>query len=93
MASTGLATDSAVRSMMLSILSNAGMPTQSVVVTIQNLDTPGAIDLSYAKRGDRIQVSVSVPSGDVQWLNSPKPLGAAPTWAASSVWCYVKESS
>lgn len=92
MASTGLASNSAVRTLVLSTLTNAGVPTGSVVVTIQDLDLPGASDLSSARRGDRIQVSVSIPANAVSWFRPKNSSGGTPTWTINSIWCCVKES-
>jgi Flp pilus assembly protein TadG len=65
-ASTGLITDSAVQQVVLNYLQNAGLPTQDVVVTVQDLTSPGT-DATVATWMDQLQVTVSIPFKDVAW--------------------------
>ena len=49
----------------LSYLTGAGLPTDSVTITITDLDTTGVTDLPQANVGDRIQVQASMPYSSV----------------------------
>jgi Flp pilus assembly protein TadG len=65
-ASTGQLSSSEVQDVVVDYLSVAGLPTTNVVVTVTDLDTPGA-DASAANYLDRIQVTATIPISDIRW--------------------------
>src|SRR5437870_8740236 len=55
-ASTGTINNTAVEQVVVNYLKNAGMPTQNLVVTVQDLTSPGT-DVSAATWMDQLQVT------------------------------------
>lgn len=84
-AATGLVTNSAVQQVVINYLKNAGLPTQNVNVTVQDLNSPGT-DATQATWMDQLQVTVNIPCKDVTWTtlnlvtNSSSKMTVQATW-------------
>ena len=65
-ASTGVSTNAQVQQDVINYLTFAGLPTQDVTVTVEDLTTPGT-DASLAAELDALQVTVTIPFSDVRW--------------------------
>ncbi|MGO8746502.1 MAG: TadE/TadG family type IV pilus assembly protein [Thermoguttaceae bacterium] len=65
-ASTGLSTNAQVQQDVINNLTFAGLPTQDVTVTVEDLTTPGT-DATQAAELDTLQVTVTIPFSDVRW--------------------------
>jgi Flp pilus assembly protein TadG len=89
-ATTGLNTSSQVQSIVTSYLSNAGVPTAHANVTVTDL-TSGS-DPTQANQGDQIQVTVSIPFSDVQWVALSLVSGPTTTLNGTATWYCVKDN-
>ena len=67
-ASAGQIGDVAVAQVVRDYLRNAGLPVQNVVVTVQNLTSPGT-DSTYAAQLDQFRITIAIPFRDVRLLN------------------------
>jgi Flp pilus assembly protein TadG len=82
---TGLDSNSTVQQVVTNYLSNAGLPTQNVVVTVQDVTSPGT-DASNASWMDQMQVTVTIPCKDVAWstlylvTNPSRKMTVQATW-------------
>jgi Flp pilus assembly protein TadG len=95
-ASTGQLSDTDVQAVVREYIQNEGLPTQNVIVTVTNLGYPGnppptdnnpqdATDL------DRIQVTVTIPFQDVQWINITLVTGPGSQLSESVIWSSMKD--
>ena len=63
---TGNLTNAQVQAVVTQYLTEAGLPTQNVIVTVTDLTNPGT-DVSQAQYLDRIQITVTIPYQDCRW--------------------------
>ena len=75
-ASAGQMTNSQVQSVVTNYVNNAGLPTTNVVVTVQDLTSPGT-DVSVASQSDQLQVTVSI-------LFTDALVGARRSWSRTA---------
>jgi Flp pilus assembly protein TadG len=66
-ASAGQLTNAQVQQVVLNYLTNAGVPTTNAVVTVSDLTNPGT-DATQATQLDQLQVGVTLPYSDVEWV-------------------------
>jgi Flp pilus assembly protein TadG len=69
MASTGVNTAAQVQTAVTNYLALAGIPTQNVTVTVNDLTSPGT-DPTAASTLDQLQVIVTVPFSAVSWSST-----------------------
>jgi len=84
-ASTGKRTVSEVQQAALTYLSNAGIPTTGVTVTVTNLTSSSRPDPTTADQLDHFRVAITVPFNNVRWvmldqITSVTELSAAVDW-------------
>jgi hypothetical protein len=91
-ASTGLISNSAVQQVVLNYLQNAGLPTQDVTVTVQDLTSPGT-DATTAAWMDQFQVTASIPYKDVAWTNLLQAMTPTSQLTAQAVWNSMKDQN
>jgi Flp pilus assembly protein TadG len=84
-ASTGVYTNDKVQEKVRNYLQAAGWPIQNLVVTVDNLTSPGT-DASNATQLDRLKVTVSIPFQDVRWSAATLVTNNATKVVAESVW-------
>jgi Flp pilus assembly protein TadG len=89
-ASTGRLTNAQVVTAVQNYLKNASIPTGHANVTVQDLTAPGT-DASNATQLDQIQVSVSIPYGDVRWTNMSVVLSSSSLLTAQTTWYSMKD--
>jgi Flp pilus assembly protein TadG len=68
-ASTGVSTNAQVQQDVINYLALAGLPTQDVTVTVEDLTAPGT-DATAAAQLDTLQVTVTIPFRDVRWTTT-----------------------
>jgi len=68
-ASLGTQTNAQVRQTVLNYLTSAGIPTTNATVTVSDLTQPG-LDATQATQLDKLQVTVTLPAGDITWTNT-----------------------
>jgi Flp pilus assembly protein TadG len=84
-ASTGQFTTAQVQQVVLNYLQNGGISTTGVSTpTVTNLTRGG--DVSAAQQLDQLQIQVSVPYSNVQWLATNWILPSGTTMSASVTW-------
>lgn len=91
-ASTGRLSNAAIRTSVLSTISNAGLATTNATVTVTNLTSAGA-DSLHATQFDRLEVVASVPFRDTRWVNLPLVTTDATLVTARVVWDSMKDQS
>ncbi len=84
-ASTGQLTASQVQQVVTTYIQNAGLPTQHLAVTVQDLTTPGT-DPTAASQFDQIQVTATIPYADVRYVPLQLVTRSTPNLTASSTW-------
>ena len=83
-ASTGNYTNSQVQTIVTNYLTEAGIPTANVVVTVA--DNTSGTDVSSATYLDQLQVTVTIPYGDVRWSAATVYTPATTQLSATVVW-------
>jgi Flp pilus assembly protein TadG len=83
-AATGQFSNAQVQQVVLNYLQNGGISTAGVTPTVTNLTRGG--DVSAAQQLDQLQVMVSVPYSNVQWLATNWILPAGSSMNASTIW-------
>jgi Flp pilus assembly protein TadG len=89
-ASTGLLGVSSVQTVVVSYLQDAGLPTQNVVVNVDNLTAPGVSPRNAAQL-DRFQITVSIPFADVRWIALNRFMTPAGLVTGQATWCSFKD--
>jgi Flp pilus assembly protein TadG len=89
-ASTGLKSNAAVQQVVVNYLKNAGLPTANVVVTVQDLTSPGT-DATAAAWMDQLQVTVTIPCEDVGWTKLDLITTPTSTLTVQSTWNSMKD--
>jgi Flp pilus assembly protein TadG len=84
-AARGLDSNAQVQQVVINYLGSAGLPTTNVSVSVSDRTSPGT-DVRNASRLDELQVSVTIPYGDVRWLPLDWFFGAASLLRAQSIW-------
>jgi Flp pilus assembly protein TadG len=84
-AATGLVSNSGVQQVVVNYLKNAGLPTQNVVVTVQDLTSPGT-DATAATWMDQLQVTVTIPCEDVLWSTIDLITNATSKMTVQATW-------
>jgi Flp pilus assembly protein TadG len=84
-AASGQLTASQVQLVVTDYLQDAGLPITDVVVTVQDLTSPGT-DPTSASEFDNLQVLVTIPFKDVRWSASLLVTNASTILTASSNW-------
>jgi Flp pilus assembly protein TadG len=87
-AATGQLTNTQVQAVVTQYLKVAGLPTSNVTVTVTNLTSPG-VDVSQANYLDNIQVTVTMPFGDVTWSLLGMFVPSSTTVSAQVQWVSV----
>jgi Flp pilus assembly protein TadG len=95
-AASGQLNYSQVQAVVTNYLSNAGIPTGNVVVTIQNLGFPGNPtppdnNPQDATQLDQLKVSVAMPLSDVQWTTLSLVTNASTQLNAYAIWSSLKD--
>lgn len=88
-ASTGLMTNDQVKQVVLSYLSDAGVNTANVVVTVTN--TGSGADAASAAQLDPLIVTAVLPFKNVDWTLTQKYVSDASTLTASCQWTSAKD--
>ena len=92
-ASIGLSSATQVQTAVTNYLALAGLPTQHVAVTVNDL-THANTDPTAAATLDQLQVNVTIPFSDVRWsatsmfLAGSTVLGATVTWYSANAFSY-----
>lgn len=89
-ASTGQLNNAQIQQVVTDYLSNAQISTAHVVVTVQNLTTPG-VDAIDGAQLDRFKITVTMPFKDVAWAALNHFFPATSTITAEATWCSVKD--
>lgn len=89
---TGLETNNAIQQVVTNYLKNAGLPTQNVVVTVQDLTSPGT-DASNATWMDQMQVTVTIPCKDVAWSTLYLITNPSSIMTVQAVWNCMKDQN
>jgi Flp pilus assembly protein TadG len=94
-ASTGQYTNAQVQQIALSylkagLIDTTGTLTANAVVTVSNLNSPGT-DATAAVTLDPLQVTITMPFGDVRWINLPIVTNDPTTLSVSVVWVCLKD--
>jgi Flp pilus assembly protein TadG len=84
-ASTGQLTAAQVQQVVTTYIQNAGLPTQHLTVTVQDLTSSGT-DPTAASQFDQIQVTATIPYADVRYVSLQLVTKATPNLTASSTW-------
>ncbi|WP_435011139.1 TadE/TadG family type IV pilus assembly protein [Tundrisphaera lichenicola] len=88
-AASGAMTNAQVRQVVLQYLSNAGVSTTNVVVTVTN--TGSGTDVSLATQLDPIIVSATLPFANVDWSSTGQFVPRTATLTASCQWYSAKD--
>ncbi|HLJ94738.1 MAG TPA: TadE/TadG family type IV pilus assembly protein [Gemmataceae bacterium] len=91
-ASTGLINNNAVQQVVINYLKNAGLPTQNVSVTVQDLTNPGT-DVSNATWMDQLQVIVTIPCDDVTWSSIDLTTNSTSKLTVQAIWNSMKDQT
>jgi Flp pilus assembly protein TadG len=94
-AATGQYTNAQVQQIALSylkvgLIDTTGTLTANAVVTVSNLNAPGT-DATAAVTLDPLQVTISMPFGDVRWINLRIVTDDPTTLSISVVWVSLKD--
>jgi Flp pilus assembly protein TadG len=89
-ASTGQLGNTSVQQVVSGYLQEAGIPTQNVTVTVENLTTPGT-DARSASQLDQLRVTVSVPFQDVRWIALNYFVASDTAVTGQATWWSVKD--
>jgi Flp pilus assembly protein TadG len=97
-AASGQANTAQVQATVTNYLQAAGLPTQNVVVTVQNLGfvgnpPPADNNPQDATQLDRLQVTVTMPFSNVRWIALNLATGPNTMLSAQSVWCSIKDKA
>jgi Flp pilus assembly protein TadG len=84
-AASGQLSASQVQQVMTNYLQDAGLPITNVVVTVQDLTSPGTDPMS-ASEFDRLQTNITIPFKDVRWSASLLVTNSGTILTASSTW-------
>jgi Flp pilus assembly protein TadG len=84
-AAAGVMTSSQVQQVVLNYLTQAGVPTTSATVTVNDLTSPGT-DPSAALENDQLQVSVTLPYSAVRWCAASLVTNSSTQLTASAIW-------
>ena len=84
-ASLGTQTNAQIQQAVLSYLRSAGIPTTHVTVTVSDLTASG-LDASQAVQLDNLQVTVTIPAGDVSWTGTTLVISNSTRVVASAQW-------
>jgi Flp pilus assembly protein TadG len=99
-AATGQPDKSQVTAVIMQYLQNEGLPTTHANVTIDNLGKPqqakgttagGNYNPQNAKELDCLEVTVTVPFHDVEWVNIPVVTGPTTLVGGHAIWASVKD--
>lgn len=95
-AASGVLNYSQVQNVVTSYLSNAGVPTANVVVTIRNLGFPGNPsppddNPQNATQLDQLKVSITLPFNDVRWIALNVVTDPSTQLNANAVWSSLKD--
>jgi len=88
-ASTGLNDSTAVQTVVTNYLKNAKLPTGNVTVTVTN-QTSGA-DPTAATQLDQMEVKVSIPFADVQWIALSLISSPGTTLTGKATWSSLRD--
>jgi Flp pilus assembly protein TadG len=84
-ASTGQNTNSQVQQTVLNYLQNAGLPSASATVTVNDLTIPNT-DATAAAEFDQLQVQVSIPFTAVRWSATKLVTNSSTTLKATAIY-------
>jgi Flp pilus assembly protein TadG len=85
-ASTGQFTSAQVQTVVLNYLQNGGISTAGVTPVVTNLTRGGDVSVPNTHQLDQLQVSVTVPYSNVQWMAFNYILPAGTNMNASITW-------
>jgi Flp pilus assembly protein TadG len=91
-ASTGLINNTAVQQVVVNYLKNAGLPTQNVVVNVQDLTNPGT-DAMNAAWMDQFQITVTIPCEDVLWSTIDLVTNGSSQMTVQATWNSMKDQT
>ena len=91
-ASTGQLTAAQTQQVVTNYVKNAGLPTQNVSVTVQDLTSPGT-DPSLATQFDQIKINVTLPYKDVRYVALQLVTNSATNLTASSMWFSMRDKN
>jgi Flp pilus assembly protein TadG len=91
-ASTALVNNTAVQQVVVNYLKNAGLPTQNLVVNVQDLTNPGT-DAMNAAWMDQFQITVTIPCEDVLWTTLDQVTTATSKMTVQATWNSMKDQS
>ncbi len=77
---------------LINYLKNAGLPTQNVSVTVQDLTNPGT-DVSNATWMDQLQVIVTIPCDDVTWSSIDLTTNSTSKLTVQAIWNSMKDQT
>jgi Flp pilus assembly protein TadG len=89
-ACTGMLSNTQLQNIVLNYLTNAGIPTTHVTVTVSDLTTPGT-DATSAAQLDQMQIKVTIPCEDVTYVPLDLVTNPSSTMTALAVWCSVRD--
>jgi len=91
-ASTGQVSNGEVEARVLDYLRHAGLPTTHAVATVMNVSASG-VDAREATQMDELQVTVSIPFEDVQWIAANLVADSSTLLTAKASWRSLKDRS
>lgn len=89
-AATGTRTASQVQTAVLNYLTNTGVSTAGVTVTVSNVTQPG-VDPTVAAQLDKLRVRVEVPFANVRWIAFDWFVAPGSTITSTSDWYSLKD--
>jgi Flp pilus assembly protein TadG len=91
-AAAGQLTNTQVQQAVTNYLNNAGLTTTNLVVTVNDLTTPGT-DATVAAELDQLQVKATIPFKDVRWTAAVLVTNSGTTMSAQATWCSANAQS
>ena len=91
-ASTGTMNNTAVQQVVTNYIKNAGLPTQNVTVTVQDLTNAGT-DVSQATWMDQLQITITMPCEDVLWSTTDLVTTANSKFTIQAMWNSMKDQT
>ena len=89
-ASTGQVDVSGIQTAVLNYLTQAGLSTTGVTVTVSNLTNTGNTDPLSATQLDQFRITVTLPSNNVRWVVMNNLAGSA-TLTTSCLWNSMRD--